>query len=173
MATQFSPVIQVDGPADLDEGRSYVDKEARCGSKNICKQTDSPVANVCDADNDISYTCKNCQTDLTKVSNKSWHRCTDPVCHEYNICDSCHEREYHSEHLRHSMPFRLPDCENNRCNSCGYVPNNRDGNIYVCSLCDRYIMCHNCYCWCGMHVAHKQDIKTGFSQRFFLNIVVE
>ena len=159
MDTQFSPVVQVDGPADLVDCTTYSldNMEAKCGSK-ICKQTDSPVGSGLNADNDISYTCKSCQIDLTKVPNKSWHRCTDPVCHEYNICDTCHASGYHAEHLRHSMPFRLPDSENNHCDSCGYdLPG--EGNVYVCSLCDHYTMCHNCYYWCGMHVAHKQYIK--------------
>ena len=164
--TQYSPVIQVDGPTDIHgytPMQSAPTKEInnwagnKINHKHEAKHTEENSTSQIKVA--VEYVCKNCGVDLSKSLVRKWHRCTDPQCRDVNICNSCCDSGYHSCHTRHLMPFTMPVLETKHCDSCGSIFSHKSSYVYVCTLCPNYAMCYNCYYWAGMHCAHADNIS--------------
>ena len=153
----YSPVVQVDGPVDTHTSKAEINTKP---NKVVYS---GPCASVCEKPKHTNaatcvYVCKGCSKDLSTEPDRSWNRCTDPKCHEFNLCNKCCDKGFHHDHIRHLMPFTMPDPGSHFCDSCGLKLINMNSCVFVCNHCQSYVMCKNCYHWAGMHWAHRNKV---------------
>ena len=106
---------------------------------------------------DEAFICDGCGSTIDGIPGTTkWFRCTK--CRDLDICETCHQNQYHAQHRSQINTFWCPSQDDPWCDSCGTFQSNDNNVLYKCQICPDYLLCS----LCKQHRYHKKHgmVKT-------------
>ncbi len=119
-----------------------------------------------DSNSDDEFSCDGCGCMMSGDPGTKWFRCTE--CGDLDICESCHQDDFHKEHRSYISGFTCPkNLDDPWCDACGKMFRMHDNNaiLHQCQICEDYILCSVCKRQ-SFHNIHKTSLKTLHVQEY-------